>query len=48
MKCARENCDCLNNESSKYDLNGKVYCCEKCAIECTDENCVCTPEDCAA
>ena len=25
---------------TQYEMDGQVYCCEKCAKECTDGNCI--------
>jgi hypothetical protein len=46
MKCTRENCRCLIEPGKGVERDGNVYCCEKCATECTDDACVCTPCDC--
>ena len=45
MACAREGCDCTVGEA-RFEQDGKVYCCEKCAKVCTDGNCQCTAADC--
>ncbi len=47
MTCARQGCSCPMGES-KYEADGAVYCCEKCAKICSDGNCVCSPGDCGA
>ncbi len=39
-KCARPNCNCLVGEN-KVEVEGKVYCSQECANNCTDEKCVC-------
>ena len=46
MQCARKNCSCVLTPGKTYEYDGKEYCCEKCAKECTDERCVCTPCEC--
>lgn len=45
MKCARPSCPYDVEEGKGHEASGKVYCCEKCALECTDQQCVCEPED---
>jgi hypothetical protein len=32
---------------SGYEMDGRTYCCEKCAKVCTDGDCRCQPGDCA-
>nr|WP_081464527.1 metallothionein [Sporosarcina newyorkensis] len=44
-KCARPNCNCLVG-NNKVEVDGKVYCCEICAKNCTDETCNCQSCDC--
>ncbi len=44
MQCARAGCNCPMGEA-RFELDGRVYCCEKCARVCTDGNCQCTPGD---
>jgi hypothetical protein len=45
MACARQGCGCPMGETP-YEMDGKRYCCEKCAKECTDGDCRCTEADC--
>lgn len=45
MSCAREGCTCTVG-TARYEVDGAVYCCEKCATTCTDNHCVCTSDDC--
>ena len=47
MNCARSTCSCRAEPGRQFELDGKIYCCEKCARECTDEQCVCVPCDCS-
>ncbi|UCH83253.1 MAG: metallothionein [Candidatus Latescibacterota bacterium] len=47
MKCDCKSCNCEISADNRYDYEGKVYCSEQCAKECTDETCVCTPCDCS-
>lgn len=46
MNCARPNCPCRVSPDNRYVLEGKTYCCEKCARVCTDEHCECSSCDC--
>ncbi len=46
MECAREGCGCPMGES-RFEYEGRVYCCEKCATAGPDERCPCSPGDCA-
>lgn len=46
MKCDRESCSWLVAPGREYRHEGRVFCSERCATECTDEQCVCTPCDC--
>ncbi len=46
MKCPRPSCSCKVGPDHSFELDGKVYCSEKCARECTDERCDCTPCNC--
>lgn len=46
MKCARKNCTCVVDPSRAIELDGRTYCSETCAKECTDERCVCQPCGC--
>ncbi|MEG7819329.1 metallothionein [Bacillus paranthracis] len=45
-KCARSNCNCLIGEN-KVEVDGKVYCNQECADNCTDEVCGCKDCSCA-
>lgn len=45
--CARESCACRFEAGEGYEVDGVAYCTEMCAKECTDEQCVCTPCECA-
>lgn len=47
MECAREGCTCPMGEA-RVEVDGKVYCCEKCATVCTDGSCQCQPGECAS
>ena len=44
MACARKGCSCTVG-AARFELDGKTYCCEKCARVCTDDNCLCTESD---
>ncbi len=44
MDCARQGCDCAVGEG-RFELDGRVYCCEKCARVCSDGHCVCSEGD---
>lgn len=39
-KCATKVCKCAVG-SKPYEYEGKLYCCETCAKECTVDKCVC-------
>jgi hypothetical protein len=43
MKCSRPTCSCKAEPDRRVELGGRIYCSEKCARECTDECCTCTP-----
>ena len=44
MSCARQGCDCTVG-AARFEHEGRIYCCEKCAKVCTDGNCQCMPSD---
>jgi len=46
MKCECKQCKCEIDDQKKVEHNGKMYCCEMCAKQCTDEKCVCDQGDC--
>ncbi len=45
MKCAREGCECPMGDS-RFELDGRTYCCEKCARQPAGASCQCNPGDC--
>ena len=46
VKCACERCQCPVNPGKGVVREGKVYCSETCAYDCTDQTCVCVHETC--
>ena len=47
IKCACSSCFCLVKPGMGVVRNGKVYCSETCAYECTEKTCVCVHDRCS-
>lgn len=41
VKCACDPCGCEVDDSNAVKKDGKLYCSDKCANECTTDKCVC-------
>jgi len=46
VKCACPSCSCLVAPESGVERDGKTYCSETCAYECTETTCVCIHDRC--
>ena len=44
-KCVRPSCEDLLGEK-KVEVDGKVYCCQDCYEQCTDDKCVLKDSSC--
>ncbi len=46
VKCACENCYCTVPADKGVVRDGKTYCSEACAYECTETTCICVHNGC--
>lgn len=46
VKCACPKCSCQVKPGEGVIRDGKVYCCEACAYDCTEQTCVCVHDKC--
>lgn len=46
VKCACESCQCQVEVAKGVVRDGKVYCSNACAYECTETTCVCVHDRC--
>ena len=46
VKCACASCECRVARGKGVEREGKIYCSEACAFECTETTCVCVHERC--
>jgi len=46
VKCACLRCHCTVTPGKAVVREGKVYCCETCAYDCTEQTCVCVHDRC--
>lgn len=46
VKCACATCQCMVPPGKGYVREGKVYCSQACAFECTETTCVCVHDRC--
>ena len=46
LKCACPHCNCPVPADAGVVRDGKSYCSETCAYECTQQTCVCVHADC--
>ena len=46
LKCACESCHCLVHPGKGVVRDGKLYCTETCAYDCTEQTCVCVHDRC--
>lgn len=46
VKCACESCHCMVEPAKGVVRDGKVYCSQTCAYDCTQATCVCIHEKC--
>jgi hypothetical protein len=46
VKCACQSCQCRVLPAKAVERDGKLYCSQACAFECTETTCVCVHERC--
>lgn len=46
IKCACPSCSCPVRKGQGVVRDGKIYCSETCAYECTSQTCVCVHDRC--
>lgn len=46
IKCACESCQCMVARDKGVVRDGKIYCSQTCAYDCTQTTCVCVHEKC--
>lgn len=46
LKCACKSCHCPIRPDKGVRRDGKVFCSEACAYECTEQTCVCVHDRC--
>lgn len=46
VKCACPKCHCQTTPQTGYVHDGKLYCSQTCAYECTTTTCVCVHDRC--
>lgn len=46
IKCACATCHCIVQPGKGYVRDGKIYCSQACAFECTETTCVCVHDRC--